>query len=185
MQRIPYPDLSKHPAQVQQMVEGSQVNAIRMMAHASPEVFANFNKFAGAIFQKSPLPGDLRQIGILRAGYIAKSAYETMQHESVAKKVGLSDAAIAAVKQGGKHPGVLNDAQQAVLDFAEEFIVNVRASDTALAAVRKHLTDEQLTDLMFVTGVYMTVSRFLETTGVPLDKNFIDLDAVSKNATSL
>jgi alkylhydroperoxidase family enzyme len=185
MQRMPYPDLSKHAEPVRKMVEGAQVNAIRMMAHASPEVFANFNKFASAIFVKSPLPADLRQIGILRAGYVAGAIYETTQHESVAKKVGLSDAAIAAIKKGGKHPGVLNDAQQAVLDFADEFIVKVRPSDATLATVRKHLSDEQLTDLMFVTGVYMAISRFLETTGVPLDETLINIDAVTKSANAL
>ena len=185
MQRMPYPDLSKHTKPVQEMIEGAKVNAVRMMGHASPEVFSNFSKFASAIFVKSPLPADLRQIGILRAGYIAKATYETTQHESVAKKVGLSDAQIAAIKKGGQHPGVFNATQQAVLDFVEEFIVNVRPSDATLANVRKHLTDEQLTDLMFVTGVYMTVSRFLETTGVPLDETLINIDLVTKTAHSL
>jgi alkylhydroperoxidase family enzyme len=185
MQRLPYPDLSKHSDHVQKMVADAKVNAVRMMAHASPEVFSSFNKFASAIFVKSPLPADLRQIGILRAGYIAKAVYETTQHESVAKKVGLNEAQIAAIKKGGKHPGVLNDKQQAVLDFVEEFIVNVRPTDATLAAVRKHLTDEQLTDLMFITGVYMTVSRFLEVTGVPLDETLIDLDKVTKSANAL
>jgi alkylhydroperoxidase family enzyme len=48
-----------------------------------------------------------------------------------------------------------------------------------LAAVRSHLSDQAVVDLILVIGLYMTVSRLLETTGVELDHAPIDTDLTS------
>jgi hypothetical protein len=53
--------------------------------------------------------------------------------------------------------------------FADDIILNVRAGDVTLAAVRRHLPDQALVDLILVIGLYMTISRLLETAGVDLD----------------
>ncbi len=170
MTRIPYATATGKPDKIRAILDGSPLNVVRMLANATPEVVEGFMAFTLPFYTASPLPAPLREIAILRAGYIAGSDYETWQHESMARDVGLSDAQIAAVRQGGQHPGVLDEAQQAVLDFAEELVVDVKVGDAALAAVRRHLDDQQLTDLMLVTGIYMTVSRLLETTGVERDE---------------
>jgi alkylhydroperoxidase family enzyme len=183
--RIPYADLTHRAEDVRKVFEASGLNMIRMLANASDEVFVNFNRFASTFFIHSKLPADLREIAVLRAGYLVKASYETTHHEAISRDLGMTEAQLAAVKQGGNHPGVLNDAQQAVLDFADDFILNARVSETHLDAVRKHLSDQQLMDLMFVTGVYMTVSRILETTGVPFDDRPIDnsrLQSLAKTA---
>jgi hypothetical protein len=57
-------------------------------------------------------------------------------------------------------------------------VKNVRAGDGTLAAVRRHLDDTQVADLLIVTGFYMLVCRYLETTGVELDAEAIDWDAM-------
>src|SRR5207244_9724327 len=114
--------------------------------------------------------GDLREIAILRVGYLSKARYETFQHEIVARREGLSDAQIDAIKKGGAHATLLSETQQAVMDFVEDIVINVRASDATLAAVRKHLSDQQVLDLIMVSGLYMTVSRFLETSGIEIDE---------------
>jgi alkylhydroperoxidase family enzyme len=173
--RVPYPDLSKHPDHIRKMVEGNPLNIVRMVSHATPEVFENWYKFGSSFFANSALAKDHLEIGALRAGYIANAPYEYVQHEAIAKSVGLTDAQIAAIKAAGKHPGVLSDAQQAVLDFVDEYILNAKPSDSTLAAVRAHLSDQQLIDLMFVTGFYMTMSRIIETTGVPIDQKLMDM----------
>jgi alkylhydroperoxidase family enzyme len=66
-----------------------------------------------------------------------------------------------------------------VLAYVEDLVKNVRASDATLAAVRAHLNDTQLVDLTLVTGMYMMVSRFLETTGVEIDGAPIDWKEVT------
>jgi hypothetical protein len=46
---------------------------------------------------------------------------------------------------------------------------SVRASDATLAAARTHLGDRLTLDLILLIGLYMTVCRLLETTGVEAD----------------
>lgn len=176
MTRIPYPVVEELSDSVRKTVETAQLNALRMFAHCTPAAFEGFFAFSSAFFTSSTLPPLLRQIGILRAAHIARSDYVIQQHEALARDLGLDDAALDAVRQGGSHSDALTPAQQAVLDFADQLIVDVRASDAVLANVRRHLDETQLLDLMMVIGLYMTMSRMIETTGVEPDMYRINSD---------
>lgn len=169
MSRIPYPVVEQLPDGVRTTVEHANLNALRMFAHATPQAFEHFYPFMRAFFTVSKLPADLRQIAILRAGHIAGCDYVTRQHSALARDVGLSEVALRAIETGGSPPGALNAAQQAVLTFADEVIRDANASDAALAEVRRHLDDNQLMDLMMVTGIYMMLSRLILTSGAEVD----------------
>lgn len=169
MSRIPYPVVEDLPNDVRKIVEHANLNALRMFAHATPQAFEHFYPFMATFFSVSKLPADLRQIAVLRAGYIAGCDYVTRQHGALGRDVGLSDAAIAATRDGVAPAGVLTPAQQAVLGFADEVIRNANASDATLAEVRRHLDDNQLMDLMMVIGIYMMLSRLILTSGAEVD----------------
>ena len=171
MPRIPYPAIEGLPEGVRQIVENANLNALHMFAHATPAAFEHLFPYMAALFTVSKLPADLRQIAVLRAGHIAGCYYVTRQHMALARDIGLSDAALAAIEQGGSHPDVLSSAQQAVLTFADEVIRDANASDAALAAVRHHLDDNQLMDLMMVIGNYMMLSRLILTSGAEVDEH--------------
>jgi alkylhydroperoxidase family enzyme len=175
MQRIPFPDPATLPPAMRKIVEANHSNVTRMLAGASEGVFNGFAALSmGFMGDGSPLPPKLREIAILRVGYLSNATYEVFQHEALARYVGLSDAQIAAIKAGGAAAAALGEAGAAVLAFADDLVKNVRASDETLAGVRKHLNDTQIVDLILVTGMYMMVSRFLETTGIPIDEAPID-----------
>ncbi|RYD95692.1 MAG: carboxymuconolactone decarboxylase family protein, partial [Sphingomonadales bacterium] len=141
-------------------------------------VFRGFAALSsGFMSQEAPLDPKLREIAILRVGYLSNASYEVFQHEALARYVGHSDGAIAAIKAGDGAP--LGEVGAAVLAFTDDLVKNVRASDASLAAVRKHLDDTQVIDLILVTGMYMMVSRFLETTGVEIDETPIDWKQVT------
>jgi alkylhydroperoxidase family enzyme len=77
----------------------------------------------------SPLPPQLREIAILRVGYLSNAAYEILQHEALARYVGLTDAEIAAIKAGGAAAAAFGEASAAVLAFTVHLVHNVRAGD--------------------------------------------------------
>ena len=175
MTRIPYPDPAKQSETVRATLARAPINIMKMVSNASEPVFNGFGQFSGAFYQPSELDPMLREVAILRVGYLSKSAYEIFHHEGLGRQIGLSDAQIAAIKAGKPDP-VLTPAQTAVMAFADDVIVNVRAGDATLAAVRQHLSDQALVDLILVIGLYMTVSRLLETAGVELDRAPIDTE---------
>lgn len=179
MQRIPFPDPDTLPKAMREVVEANPANVTRILAGASQAVFNGFAALSSAFtIGGSPLPPKLREIAILRVGYLSNSAYEVFQHEALARYVGLSDAQIDAIKSGAEAE-LLGEAGAAVLAYAEDLVANVRASDETLAGVRKHLDDTQVIDLTLVIGMYMMVSRLLETTGIEIDSAPIDWKEVT------
>jgi 4-carboxymuconolactone decarboxylase len=175
MPRIPYADPATFPDSVRASLARAPLNLSRMMGGASEPVFNGFNTMGGAFYgPASSLPPTLREIAILRVGYMSNAPYETYQHEASGRQNGLGDTQIEALKHGGEHKEAFDEAQQAVVNFTEDVVKNVKASDATLAAVRKHLSDKQVLDLILLIGFYMMVSRFLETTGVELDAKVLD-----------
>jgi alkylhydroperoxidase family enzyme len=174
MSRLPYPDVAALPEDIRGRLGASPANVLRMLAGASPGVHRGFSAFSQALFRESPLSPQLREIAVLRVGYLSNAAYEVFQHEAFARHVGLSEAQIEAVREGGAKASRLGDAGAAVLAFTDDVVRNVRPGDATLAAVRAHLPDAVVMDLIFVIGCYMMVSRFLETTGVEIDAGPID-----------
>ncbi len=144
-------------------------NSIRVLGVASEGVFGGMMQFNSAFYTDTKLEPVLREVAILRIGYLSNSRYQLTQHESAARLLKFSDQQLAAIKAGGKHPGTLTDAQQAVLDFTDDVVKNVRAGDASFNAVRKHVDDQTLVDLILLIGCYMTMSRVLETTDVPVE----------------
>ena len=168
MPRIPYARPEDMTESVRAVIAKAPINVMKMLAVASPAVFEGYNKLAAGLFA-ADIPADLRETAILRVGYMAKATYETNGHEGMARKAGLDDGHLAAIRHGGEHPGTLSPAQQAVLDFTDDIVLRVRASDASLAAVRSHLGDRGTLDLIMLIGLYMIVCRVLETTGVEPD----------------
>ena len=174
MTRIPYRETSKLSDLIRDKLGDRPANVTRMLAGASEGVYVGFGAFGNALINESSLPPKLRELAILRVGYISGSEYETYQHEALGRHVGLSEDQLAAIKAGDANSTALGDAETAVMKFVEDLVHNVRAGDETLAAVRIYLDDTQLIDLILVSGAYMMVSRLLETTGVELDANPID-----------
>lgn len=153
MARIPYAPEAK-----------PGLNLFRMLAH-SPPVLAGFTKLGGALLLEGTLDARLREIAILRVGHRAGACYEVAKHEAIARKLGMSEPDLAALRLGAD-ASTLGDAGQAVLALADELFGAIRASDAALAAVRRHLDDRQTVELVTAIGFYGLVCRFLETLGV-------------------
>jgi 4-carboxymuconolactone decarboxylase len=174
MPRIAYCDPSKLSEEARRVLGDRPANVSRMLAVASEPVFLYLHELAHTFINGSPLPPRLREVAILRVGYLSNSAYEVFQHEALARHVGLSDAQIAAIRAGDASAPALGEAEAAVLAFVDDLVKNVRAGDATLAAVRRHLDDAQLVDLILVSGAYMMISRLLETTGVEREEQPID-----------
>jgi alkylhydroperoxidase family enzyme len=169
MARIPYPDPARLSPQLKAAIGQAPINVTRMLAGASEAVFTGFGAFAGAFYTGSQLPPVLREIAILRVGYLYECRYETFQHEALARRLNITAAQIDAIRAGGAHPGVLSPVEQAVLDFASDMVENARVNDAILSALRGYLPDPQVIDLTLVIGCYTAVCFLLETTGVELD----------------
>jgi alkylhydroperoxidase family enzyme len=110
----------------------------------------------------------LREVAILRVGYLLGARYETAQHEAIARAVGLPDEVIASLRRGASQTALSAD-ERLVVRFTDEITQGVRASDGVLAELRARLPDSQVIELLVTVGYYGMICRILETTGVELE----------------
>ena len=147
-------------------VQGPILNVFRAMSH-SPVALRRFMKFGSYFLGEGKLDPTLRELAILRAGYLCRSPYEFSQHVSFGRRVGLSDSQIRGVAEPNV---VLFDPQQmAVLAYAGELTAESRVSDATFAAVEAFLNPEEIVELTMVTSFYNMVSRTLNALQVDVD----------------
>lgn len=143
------------------------LNIFRMMAH-SGKTLGHYTRLGNCLLSKTKLDPVLREIAILRVGYISDATYETFQHERIGRDVGMSDDLIARVKEGPSASG-FTELEQLVMNFVDDVVFNVRASDETFLPLRTHLSDQEMQELTLAIGFYMMTSRFLETFDVDIE----------------
>lgn len=165
MARIPYYDPDKaSPKLAELMGKVGPLNIFRMLAHSETGA-RGFTLLGNALLFKGRLSPVLRELAILRVGWLSRASYEIFQHERIAREVGTAEDKIRAVKDGAE-AAAFDPLERAVLRYTDDVVKNVRAGDETFKAVAAHLDHEQLVELTLTIGYYMMVSRFLETMGV-------------------
>ncbi|CAK5264079.1 unnamed protein product [Mycena citricolor] len=113
-----------------------------------PPVAEGWNSLLGAIRTKGALPGDVRELMILRVAAINHAAFEWIHHEHVGRSHRLSTTQLWAIRDISALPpaGILSPFQAAALAFAEHSTASV---------------EDLLVEAAAVVATYNMVSRFL------------------------
>ena len=110
----------------------------------------------------------LRELMIMRIGWVTGSAYEWTQHWRVATTAGLPPEDILAVRdwQGSDR---LNAADKAILAATDECLAGKSISDATWAEVVKHVTEpaEQV-EFVIAMGNWMSFSLLFRNLRIPL-----------------
>jgi 4-carboxymuconolactone decarboxylase len=96
------------------------------------------------------------------------AAFEWTAHEPIARRAGLGDAQLAALRSrdAGSAP-VWTPVQAAVLAFTDASTTSVAVPEPVFAALREHLDDRGVVEVVATVGGYAMVSRFLVALEVP------------------
>ena len=144
------------------------LNLFKIMAH-SPQVGYQFLRLGNAILFRGVVPPHLRELAILRVGFINKAVYEWTQHVPIALRVGVRQKQIDALSQW-ENSTEFSDTEKAILRYTDEETINIRVKDETFAAVRAILSEEGIVELTTAIGYYGMVCRILETLQVELEK---------------
>jgi alkylhydroperoxidase family enzyme len=145
------------------------LNIFRTLAHA-PQALTAFLAWGGYILsKKNALPPREREIVILRIGYLCRSGYEWTQHVAISLRGGMSDAEIAAIKQGAG-ASIWSPADAALLNACDDLHARQFISTETWRALAAHFSERQCMDAVFTAGQYTQVSMMLNTFGVQLDE---------------
>lgn len=158
MARVPLltPDLPEPAA---------SANVFQALAN-SAQMTAGMASLGGRLLRSGSLEPRLRELAILRVGALLGCDYEFGQHVLIARRIGIGDDDIRAVRDG--ELTLLAADEQALLRYVDA-VEGRTVDDAAWAAVAESLSAEQLVELTVLVGYYGAVCRFLLATGVELD----------------
>lgn len=141
-----------------------------------PRLAKGFNDLLGLLLFQNTLDHRLRELVIMRIGWVTGSAYEWGQHWRVGQTFEVPAADLAAVRDWRDHDG-WSDADRAVLAATDDVLEHGAVSDETWRACVEHVGggDEAgagahaLLELLMAIGAWRMVSGFLRSLDVPLE----------------
>jgi 4-carboxymuconolactone decarboxylase len=112
------------------------------------------------------VPRKLNEFAILIQARLWTSQLEWTAHYPLAIKAGLSEA-VASDLRVGKRPASMQADEAAVYDMFMELATNHVVSDATFKKARAVFTDQQIVDLIAVSGTYITAAMLSNTAEDP------------------
>jgi alkylhydroperoxidase family enzyme len=136
--------------------------------------FALFNS------RRRVLAPHLRELAIVRAGFVCGSQFVFSQHCKAARAAGLPDDKIAAIPAWHAAP-CFGAADAAVLAYADELLLgDGRVQDATFARLQAHLSDEAVLELTYAVCTYRmhaTICRALRLEYDDVDERVVEIAA--------
>jgi 4-carboxymuconolactone decarboxylase len=126
----------------------------------SPELLKRYLLMTDYLRQKTSLPHRLNEMAILLEARLWDAQYEWWAHEPLARKAGLDGAIIEDIR-AGKRPATMQPDETIVYDVVTELLNKRQLSDATFAAAKQTLGEQQVIDLVAVTGFYVMVSTVI------------------------
>ena len=120
-----------------------------------------WEKLLTAVRNRSSLPPDIREMVILRVAALNHAPFEFEAHAPVARKVGVTDAKLAALRDA-KPGDAFTPLERAVLALTDTMTRDVQVPDVMFEPLRDHFDTRALVELVATVAAYNMVSRFLE-----------------------
>jgi 4-carboxymuconolactone decarboxylase len=118
---------------------------------------------------RSTLSPRVREMLILRIGFLCQSAYEWAAHARAGRAAGLSDDEIRRIAEGPAAGWSPDDA--AILQAVDDLFADDRVAPATWARLATRFDRKQLLDVLITTGGYRMVSMSLNTFGVSPEPN--------------
>jgi alkylhydroperoxidase family enzyme len=104
---------------------------------------------------KRQLDPVLRELGQTRAGWAVGSQFVYSQHCKSCRALGMTEEKIAAIRSWPVSDR-FSPAERAVLAYTDALaIAGGRVSDELFAVLKDHLSDEEILELTYITGLYV------------------------------
>ncbi len=141
-----------------------------LLAH--PKVARPFNDLLMTLLFEGLLPVRLRELVILRTGWVTNCAYEWTQHYSIAQMLGVEVQAIECVIEWrSQEPDFYSAQEQTALQCVDEFAKQRNFSEQSWELIRKNFTtDEEIVELVLLINTYFMISGFLQSLDIPLEE---------------
>ena len=128
----------------------------------SPEMAHRLARLLDYLRFKTSLPLRLNEFAIMITARHWSSQFEWWVHRRLAAKAGLSEALMDDLAKG-QRPQAMQPDEAIVFDFCTELHRNQLVSDDTFRKAKELLGEQQVVDLVAVSGTYTLVSMVLNT----------------------
>ena len=134
----------------------------------SPELGKRMFALLDYLRFNTSVPRRLNEFAILIQARLWTSQVEWLAHYPIALREGMSEAALADLKAGRRPAGMKAD-EAAVYDLCMEISTTHKVSDATYRRAAQVLTEQQLVDLLTLSGTYTTLAMLMNAfeQGVP------------------
>jgi alkylhydroperoxidase family enzyme len=144
------------------------INVFRAMANAKT-LYPAYGAYVGLLFKPLELGAALERMIVLRVARRSDCYYAWRQNVVVAHSVGVTGEQITALDRGDTDAGCFTDEHRAAFAFGDEVMDLIEVTDHTYQAAQQYFSDRALTEILYVVGTYMFISRVIRTGHVPLD----------------
>jgi len=164
MARVSYIEEKEHPelagliGKVRAGRRGTLINVYKLLLHTPALAECWLNLISAARF-KTELDGRLREIVIIRVGYLNRTDYVVKQHvPELSAPEGLSQAECDALADWQKSQ-FFSARERAALAYADAMTRNIAVADAVFNVLRQHFNTRQIVELTVLIGTYNMHTR--------------------------
>ena len=140
---------------------GNLINVYKLLLH-SPPVAENWFNLINTLRWGTELPDRLREIIIIRIGYLNRVDYVINQHvPKLARAEGVTQAECDALAEQAAS-GFFSAAERAALSYADSMTREINVPEEIFAALSTHFDDREIVELTVLIGAYNMHTRVLQ-----------------------
>jgi AhpD family alkylhydroperoxidase len=172
MTRIAYRSPQQMTDQARELtVERGNLNVYRALANAE-NMFTGWMVAGRAALTSPVLPARLRELIILRTGYLMDCPYEIAQHTAAARAAGVTaDEIAAATSDSESGTPSLNALERAALNLTTELLTTRHATATALNDVYTDIGAAATVEVLMLINRWSGLALMLNALEVDLDES--------------
>jgi 4-carboxymuconolactone decarboxylase len=153
-----HPELAELIGKVRAGRRGTLINVYKLLLHTPPLAACWLDLISTARF-KTELDGRLREIVIIRVGYLNRTDYVVKQHVpvlSVPEGVSKQESDALADWQSSSF---FDARERAALAYADAMTRDIDVSDSVFDALWPHFSERQIVELTVLIGIYNMHTR--------------------------
>lgn len=155
------PDIADLEAAIRKERAG-KISLLYQVLLNSPAIASGWEQMLSAVRNRSSIPGDLREIAILRVAVLNRAGYEFDAHIPHAIAAGVSADAIESLRNASVvDTGLLTEIQRLVVELTDRMTRDVDVPDDLMERIRVRFNAQEIVELVATIAAYNMVSRFL------------------------
>ncbi len=155
------------------------LNIFKVFGH-TPELGAVFTDAVMAMLKDGELDWVTKELIILKATHRNECQYCVVQHETLSKRLGISEEKINDIgDERYRSSPHFTDAEKTLMDFTVQIGVDAnRVSKDLWERLHRHFSEPQIVEAAFVITQYIAISKFGDALGVVLEPVFSGMDPI-------